>query len=299
MAQPLAAGNGHNSGDPMTIDLPFTQSEYEKWCREYDSCDREVREAVAERRNLRSKIKGAAGKNGLKAFDLARRERELPGTDRIEIDSYKRKMLEWEGKPIGYEPNLPGFDMTDGAPPPSLFQLTEKEMERVEGHGYDMGKAGQPASRNPWNPGTAPHQAWLDAWVKGQGEKVATEIKRGPGRPRKDAPAEEAKPDGRRGRVLSEEQKAAMQAGRVAARQRKAGSNGEAAVHADEEPAPRHAEARRLGHENGLAGNYDNAARYPEGEVGHDDYILGHEEGTREREEKGQPLADSAGPLLH
>ncbi len=68
------------------------------------------------------------------------------------------------------------------------------------------------------------------------------------------------------------------------------------------EVAAPNTEARRLGYENGLAGNRDNAARWPEGEPGAGDYALGHEEGSREREAKGDPLplaAGQSGPLLN
>ncbi len=282
MAQSLAAGNDHNSGDPMTIDLPFTQAQYEKWCRDMDSADREVREATGARRDVRARIKGSAGKNGLKAFDLARRERDLPGADRVEIDSYKRQMMQWEGKPLGYQA---GFDLTD-APPPARFQLPEKEMKRVDDHGYTTGKAGHPASRNPWNPGTEPFDAWLAAWTRGQGDKVTTEVKRGPGRPKGSGQAKTAAP---------------APAAAPKRRGRKSKTNG-----ADPAPlgegAPANEEARRLGRENGLAGNQDNAARWPQGTPGSADYWMGHADGSREREEKGDPLplaGAASGPLLN
>ena len=229
MAEPLSSegtrstGPGHN-GAP----IPCTQVQYENWKKEYDQKDKAVLEATGERKDLRARIKGVIGKNGMKAFDQARSLALMPGADRVEIDEHVRRMLECENKPLGHQAGFPGFDMSN-APPPAMLNLDDEEIEAIKRQGYDAGRAGKAAARNPWNPGSKPHEIWLEAWTNGQAEKVERELgtgsangstapKRGPGRPK--GPAK-ASASARPKRVISEAQKAAMKAGREAAAARK------------------------------------------------------------------------------
>lgn len=81
---------------------------------------------------------------------------------------------------------------------------------------------------------------------------------------------------------------------------------------AEAEPAPRkrrangngataepNTEARQHGREDGLGGVIDHAARYPEGEPGHADYILGRADGEAERARVialGEPVSGATAP---
>ena len=229
-----ATGNGigHN-GTPA-----YTQEQYEAWKREYDQADKTVLEATGERKDLRARIKGVIGKNGMKGFDQARRLALMPGADRDEVDQHTRRMLEWEKKPFGFQAGFQGFDMSD-APPPAMLNLDDEEIAVIKRQAYDSGKAGKRADRNPWTPGTRPHKIWLEAWTEGNGDKVKEEIQpsepKRPGRPRGTAAAPKPASDRPR-RVLSEEHKAKLQAGRVAARQKKLAAAGEPAPSSNEPP---------------------------------------------------------------
>lgn len=72
-------------------------------------------------------------------------------------------------------------------------------------------------------------------------------------------------------------------------KKRRANGNGQAAEPNDE--------ARRMGREDGLGGVRDHAARYPEGEPGYGDYILGRADGEAERARVmalGEPVGGGA-----
>jgi ribosome modulation factor len=233
--QSTANGEGHN-GAPS-----YTQEQYEAWKREYGQADKAVLEATGERKDLRARIKGAIGKNGMKGFDQARRLALMPGADRDEIDAHTRRMLEWEKKPFGFQAGFQGFDMSS-APPPAMLNLDDEEIEAIKRQAYDSGKAGKRADRNPWTPGTRPHEIWLASWTEGNGDKVTEEIRptalqpQARGRTPAAKPATSAKPDGRKGRVVTEAQKEAMRLGRERARAAKAAAAGGG------EPAPPSAE---------------------------------------------------------
>lgn len=214
----------------------YTQQQYDGWKREYDQADEAVRRASGKRRDLRKRIEGVLGKNGLIAFAQARKESLMPGADRVEIDEQKRRMLEWENKPLGYQQ---GFDLST-SPPPAMLNLDDDEIDAIKRQAYEAGIAGKRSDRNPWNPNSRPHEVWLEAWTEGQAAKVTAEIVPEGEQPRRGRPPGPGKKatsptDGRKGRVVTEEQKAAMAAGRERARQAKAAA-------AAGEPAPASAE---------------------------------------------------------
>lgn len=128
---------------------------------------------------------------------------ELAANDR-DLARYRA----WLNLPVGSEPEL---GLAGGAGPASRFaggagngseaanqpeNMSEHQRWQIEEAGISAGKAGTAAANNPWIVGTFNHQLWHEGWLKGQGAKVSTEVgvapKRGPGRPRKAAPAEPA-----------------------------------------------------------------------------------------------------------
>lgn len=190
------------SSESALQNADISQAQYEAWKDSYKKRDQDVSDALAARKDLRQTIRTAGGKEYLAAFDDVRKEVNWSGAFRTTKANIKGQMLEWERKPIGYQP---GFDLST-APPPSQMHFEEEELVAIERTGYDVGLKGGRGDRNPWNPQTTPFDRWLKGWTDGQDAKVAAEIKtsdtprRGPGRPRKGAtpPAAAATPRRRR-----------------------------------------------------------------------------------------------------
>lgn len=264
MAEPLTAERGHNGPDRASF-LGFV-TRHDDIEEELTEAQETVRSIRRRRKDLR-KLVVAEGHN-LEAFDRAMVDRKRSGEEREAEDRAYRQAMMWLLKPVGYQANA-FVDTEEGAEAAAEHHLAEAGRD-----GFAAGKGGHSASLNSFTPGTELFAAWQSGWVRGQesiAETLQPEVpKRGRGRPRKakDADAEPAPT-----------------------------KNGA-------DPAPPNAEARRLGYENGVAGNQDNAARFKSGEAHHADYELGRAEGAREREERNaeSDLAEPApagSELLH
>jgi hypothetical protein len=157
MAEPLA--NLRNSSDvTQAVSLGFHD--------QYDDADRAVADAVAERKDLRKKIK-ASGIN-MKGFDRARADRVRSGSDREAEDFEYRRQMAWMSKPVGFQATMD--DVVDEG----LAALNVHELHRVDNDGFDAGKNGHKRGNNPWTPGTEAFQRWDSAWVRGQAEIAST-----------------------------------------------------------------------------------------------------------------------------
>lgn len=162
---------------------------------EYDDADETVNQAVAARKDLRKRIKGA-GIN-LAAFDRARKSLDKSGEKREEEDHHYRLIMAAAGKPVGPQIDL-GLENETQTPEQRAAESVARG-KRIDNEGFDAGHKGRRADLNPWTPGTEEFARWHNAWTRGQAQKVedqhretapapagGTEVRRR-GRPRKDA----------------------------------------------------------------------------------------------------------------
>src|SRR6266566_8708780 len=164
--------------------LNVTQGTYLGFLQEYRDADDAVAEAIGERKDLRKRIKGA-GIN-LKAFDRARRDSDKSGEIREEEDRWYRRLMNWLGKPVGFQADMfadaPRTDADEAA-------VAERQVEMAEEAGEIAGRNGVDRAKNPWSPGTSLWEIYDRGWMRGQ-ERLAETLtpsdspKRGRGRPR-------------------------------------------------------------------------------------------------------------------
>lgn len=138
------------------------------WLGRYADCDAEVADAVQARKDLRAEIKAAVGKEGLIAFDRARKDADMSGELREKRERAYRQFMAWQSKPIGFQASM---DLpTDEA----ARALNVHELKRIDNEGEAAGKAGRKRDSNPWTPGTEGYQRWDTAWMRGQAEIAET-----------------------------------------------------------------------------------------------------------------------------
>jgi hypothetical protein len=186
MADPLRSAQGSNQ---------VSQAGYLEFIDSYADADKAVADAVADRKDLRAKIKAAG--IPLAAFDRSRRDSEKSGEIREAEEIWYRRMMTWRQKPVGFQASM---DMAaGGAVDPGLAALSTSELKRIDMEGFEAGKGGRRKDSNSYTPGTEAYQRWDTAWLRGQAEIASTlgdpAPKRGRGRPPKaaEAPANGAK----------------------------------------------------------------------------------------------------------
>lgn len=155
--------------------------------QELEEAKAEVKEVIESRKNLRKIIK-ATGIN-MVGFDRARADRDKPGVVREEENAEYLQQMRWLNKPVGEQAEL-DLGEPETAPP-------DIQIERAQNHGRAVGKNGGDRNDCPWTPGTLLFATWIEGWSEGRKEwetaqeasaQGAVPVKRGPGRPRKDAP---------------------------------------------------------------------------------------------------------------
>lgn len=139
---------------------------YIGWLEEYDAADEAIAQAVAERKDLRAKIKAAG--IPLKAFDRARADAAKASAVREHEAVWYQTMLAWQGKPVGYQASM---DLDDDA----MAAAYQRRLSVADKEGYETGKAGRAADECSWPAGSEGAQRWLSAWTRGQSDKVWAE----------------------------------------------------------------------------------------------------------------------------
>jgi hypothetical protein len=162
LAEALAS-YGHNS-DPLA---GISQADYLRLLEQYDDADQAVADAVAERKDLRAKIKSLGVP--LRAWDRARRDAEVSGEKRETEERAYRQMMAWRLKPVGFQASM-DLQTED----PGLAALNTHELHFIDGQGFDAGKRGRRRDSNSYTPGTEAYQRWDTAWVRGQAEIAST-----------------------------------------------------------------------------------------------------------------------------
>ena len=183
MADSLAGRAGHNGTEDAN------PAEFFEFKDAYNDADEECRRAVAARKDLRAKIKAAG--IPLASWDRWRRDTQKSGAVRENEDVWYRRMMIWDLKPVGFQASA-DFTSTD----PGMAALNTSELHRIDMEGLAAGKAGHRRDSNSYTPGTEAFQRWDTAWMRGDAERTPAGdaaanggIKRGRGRPRKDASA--------------------------------------------------------------------------------------------------------------
>lgn len=273
MAEALAgAGIGHNLSRASFLDFNTKHNEIERELAEVA----ETRRSLNRRRKDLRKNMEAAGID-IAMFDRVLLDVELLPAEREAQDREYRRMMEWRNAPPGFQPSIDLQTDDEG-----LAALNEYELHAIDGEGFDSGRAGHPAQDNPHRPGSEAHQRWSNAWIRGQAAKVAatgngaangqTAPLNGGSAPAEEAPKRRGRPPGG-GRKRAEKDADDS----TAAHDRVFGEPNEI--------------ARQHGRQDGQAGVRDHAARYPQGEPGHGDYMLGRAEGEEARQ---PPLEETA-----
>ncbi len=178
MAEALSEAGGNYFGN-------VTQAAFLGFLDQCADSDREVAEAVAARKDLRSKIKAAG--IPLKAFDRARKDGAVSGEVREREEAWYRRLMAWQNKPFGFQASM-DFSSDD----PDQQAVNVHQLKTVDNEGFDAGKNGKKRETNPYTPGSEMAQRWDSAWLRGQAE-IASTLKPG------SAPAAAAN-GGRRGR---------------------------------------------------------------------------------------------------
>lgn len=178
-----------------------SQAAYLAFVQRYDDADREVREAVASRKDLRAAIKAAG--IPLASFDRARKDADVSGEMREHHDLWYRKLMAWQRKPVGFQGGL------DLGAPATDREWDVHELHAVDNQGFDSGKGGRKRDSNPWTPGTEAFQRWDNAWIRGQAEIASTLGDKPAARKRTAAngAAANGAENGRRGRPLGSRNK--------------------------------------------------------------------------------------------
>lgn len=179
----MSEANG--SAAPATM-KGVDQAEYLRWHDELDDLDDAVKSALADRKNKLAEIKGRIGKEAMTAFNRTRKDRELSGELREMISAAYDKQMRWLGMPHNYQATM---DFEGG---PVEEQMNESALKRIDRLGMAAGEGGRKPEENPYPPGSEQAQRWKSAWLRGQakiakslGGGTVTELRRGPGRPRK------------------------------------------------------------------------------------------------------------------
>lgn len=168
-------GIGHNTPE-------VTQEQFLRFLERYDEADQTIADAVGDRKNLRTEIKTAGGKNFLKAFDRARKDADRSGEARTLEDQHYRRMMAWMHKPVGFQAEL-----LEPETPAAVVAFDVHQLKKVDNEGFDAGKTGRRRDSCPWSPGTEAAQRWNSAWLRGQETIAETLAPDGPkpkGRPR-------------------------------------------------------------------------------------------------------------------
>jgi ribosome modulation factor len=155
--------------------------QYQGWMEEYEGIDREIREAVGQRKDLRSRIRAAGVP--LAAFDRARKDSDVAASVREHEDTWYRTFLAWEGKgvSVGGQASLE-LDMTDDA----VASMYAQRLRQAETDGHAAGAAGRGGDDCSWPSGSEGAQRWHAGWQEGQrglAEKLETTPPRRAGRP--------------------------------------------------------------------------------------------------------------------
>jgi hypothetical protein len=156
---------------------------------EAKNADQMVAEAIAARKDLRKRIKGA-GLN-LPAFDRSRQLAEMSGDRREEEDAALRQMMAWLNMPLGFQADWVGGQAARSS---NGEDITEQQQHQVSNAGYKAGLDGVDRGRNPWTPATALAAIWDSGWLVGQTE-IAERLA-----PAEDAPKRRGRPPGSRNR---------------------------------------------------------------------------------------------------
>lgn len=119
-----------------------------------------------------------AERTGLDRKQLKRAYAEsLKATDEREMDDRRyRQYLEWLGKPVGFQPDLPidpaGREIDPEADAAEDAAVAKHELNVAFTQGANAGKAGAAMASDPYAPGTEQHQQWSLGWSDGQKEAV-------------------------------------------------------------------------------------------------------------------------------
>lgn len=146
-----------------------TPAQFLEFLGKYADADRAVADAVGARKDLRADIKTSVGKEGLIAFDRARKDADMSGELREKRERAYRQFMVWQNKPI--QGNL--FD-GQGLDEEGIAALNVHQLKGIDADGLDAGKGGRPRDGNPWTPGTEGYQRWDTAWMRGQAEIAET-----------------------------------------------------------------------------------------------------------------------------
>lgn len=161
------AGMPSNSGNPIPN---VSQADFLRFLDQYADADNVVHEAVADRNKVRAAVKAAG--IPLAAFDRVRKDMQKSGTVREQEDAAYRRMMAWRNMPVGHQASLDIAN--DPAVDPDTRQLHLHEIKRIQQEGFDAGKTGDRADRNPYTPGTEGFTHWHNSWLRGQAEKGGT-----------------------------------------------------------------------------------------------------------------------------
>lgn len=163
MAEALSgAGIGHN----------LSRASFLEFCTEFDQIERELQDAQETVRSIRKRRKDyrkdmAANGVDIDMFDRMLADSELTAEERRARDFEYRRYMEWQSKPVGFQPSI---DLQSDDPAERAMNV--HELHAIDGEGYDAGRGGLRRDGNPWRPGTEPHQRWDNAWMRGQASLV-------------------------------------------------------------------------------------------------------------------------------
>jgi hypothetical protein len=180
------------------VDGNITQATFLEFIAEYTTADQLIAEAIAARKDLRKRIKGAGLR--LRAFDRARAEAEKAADVYLEEDREFRRNMEWLGKPLGHQGDFFGAvpEGANGVAGEAInssaseydARLSEHQVRQVEQDGLNAGRIGNERGSNPWSAGSFLHEHWDEMWLLGQAEIARSMgspeepvVRRGPGRP--------------------------------------------------------------------------------------------------------------------
>jgi ribosome modulation factor len=139
---------------------------YHALLEQYEDADAAVASAVAERKDLRQKIKATG--MPLAAFDRSRRDAEKSAAKRDHEERWYQTMMAWQGKPV---PNGGQAEMEFGVEDNEV--LAARRLRHAEKKGYEAGLHGDRGDANPWPAGSEEFATWLSSWTRGQAEKVS------------------------------------------------------------------------------------------------------------------------------
>lgn len=161
MAETLRANGG---GVPNA--KPLGEEEFLTLLQELETAESAHMAAVELCKAPKKKLKEVKEKIGARmpmaAFDRMREDVYKPGSQRQQEDAAYRQAMAWMGKPVLFQEEFSFSPKTAG----------EAEMHRIDGEGYEAGKAGHSSDDNPWTPGEERFARWQSAWSRGFTEFV-------------------------------------------------------------------------------------------------------------------------------